>query len=158
MLKIFEQLPRKPNEIKNHTAALSKMAKDEEHKALFEHLYGCLSILDGKSASLLSFNSIIIAVFVILMTGVLSAIESIILSSGILLVLVSSILLLNIVWIHWSTTEDLSDLGQHAIKLLKVRRDRSIRYRIAWYFSVSAIIILTLFVIIRFIGSIIKAG
>jgi type IV secretory pathway VirB3-like protein len=153
MLKIFEQLPFTQTELKIHTDALSKMSKDKDHKSLFSHLYECLSIIDGKSASLLSFNSIIIAVFAIFMAGVPSTIESAVLGSGILLVIVSSILLLFVVWIHWSTTNELCDLDEHAITLLKVRRARTIRYRIAWYFSIGSISLLTLFVIIRLIVS-----
>lgn len=154
MYKIFGQLPRSQSEVKVHTEALSRMAKSEEHKALFDHLYTCLTILDGKSASLLSFNSIIIAVFAIFMLGEFTTLEFVIINLGIVLVLISSILLLFVVWIHWSTTKDLSDLDQHAITLLKVRRTRTIRYRISWYFSMGAISLLTFFIVVRFINNI----
>lgn len=138
MYNIFEQLPCSQSEVKAHTNALSQMAKDEEHKALFGHFYECLTILDGKSASLLSFNSIIIAVFAIFMAGAFTILEFVILNLGITLALIPSILLLFVVWIHWSTTADLSNLDQHAITLLKVRRTRTIKYRISWHFSASA--------------------
>lgn len=149
MLNIYAQLPCTKVEVKQHTEALSEMSKNAEHKALFDHLYECLSIIDSKSASLLSFNAIIIAIFAIFISGKQSPVEAILLGFGVFLVLASSLLLLFVVWIHWSDTKELNDLDGHAITLLKVRRTRTIRYRIAWYFSVGAIIILTIFLLIR---------
>lgn len=154
MFNIYSQLPAGRKDVEKHIEALSKMTRDKDHRALFDHLYDCLSILDGKSASLLSFNSIIIAVFAIFMTTTLSNFEFIIANIGIILVLVSSILLLVVVWIHWSTTKDFDDLKLHAITLLYVRRTRTIKYRFSWYFSICSIGSLVLFIIVRFVARI----
>ncbi len=67
--KEMEQLPRSRPEMEAHLAALAKVRSAPEHEALFGHLYDVLSILDAKAASLLSFNSIVIAVFAIFLTG-----------------------------------------------------------------------------------------
>ena len=126
------------------------MTNEREHQALFDHLYECLSILDSKSSSLLSFNSIIIAVFAIFMTGgSLSGGQWVVIAVGMASVLASCLLLLWVVWIHWSTTENLSDLEIHALVLLNVRRTRTIIYRVAWYLAVAAVLCLSVFVVMR---------
>ena len=129
-----------------------------EHQQLFDHLYGCLSILDAKSSSLLSFNSIIIAVFAIFMTGELGRVEWIAINIGMASILVSCLLLLSVVWVHWSTTENLADLEKHALILLDVRRSRTIKYRLAWYFVVAALGDLSAFLVLRFIIRALNAG
>lgn len=150
MFRLFEQLPSKREEVDAHIQALAEMTKTHEHRGLFDHLYECLSILDQKSSSLLGFNSIIIAVFAIFMIGDLAHAEWIIVSVGMMAILASSLLLLLVVWVHWSTTKDLADISKHAEKLLDVRRDRTIRYRLAWYFAVLSVLALTTFIIVRF--------
>jgi len=151
MFRVFHQLPRARGEIESHVAALSKMHGDPEHQALFGHLYGCLSILDDKCASLLSFNSIVIAVFAIFMTTDITPTGFLIVNIGMAGVLLSSLLLMSVVWIHWSTTADLQDLREHAVRLLAVRRSRTIRYRLAWWFSTLAILTLAAFLVRRFL-------
>ena len=147
-LQLFSQLPSTDEELHDHIVALSRMANAKEHQEIFDHLYGCLSILDSKSSSLLTFNSIIIAVFAIFMAGELRLAEWLPVVLGMALVLVSSLLLLWVVWIHWSTTKDLSDLEQHAIILLRVRRARTVNYRLAWYFAVASLTCLSSFLVI----------
>jgi hypothetical protein len=151
MFRLFDQLPTTRDEIEAHIAALSKTHGDPEHQALFGHLYGCLTILDDKCASLLSFNSIVIAVFAIFMTANITTAGFVILNIGMAGVLLSSLLLMSVVWIHWSTTADLKDTREHAVRLLAVRRSRTIRYRVAWWFSTLAIVVLTAFVLWRFV-------
>jgi hypothetical protein len=142
MFSIFAQLPRTKAEIEAHVAALVRAHKSVEHHELFQHLYGCLTILDDKSASLLSFNSIVIAVYAIVMTASVTTVGFFIAGIGMATVTLSSILLMSVVWIHWSTTEDLQDLDQHAHRLLHVRRSRTIRYRLAWWLSMAGILTL----------------
>lgn len=129
------------------------MTNDREHQELFNHLYGCLSILDAKSTSLLSFNSIIIAVFAIFIATQPHGLQRIAVETGMAAVLVSCLLLLAVVWIHWSTTENLVDREHHAFVLLEVRRSRTIKYRLAWYFSVAGMLALSVFLTANIIAS-----
>lgn len=152
MLRLYDQLPETPEQIEKHIAALSNLASAKDHQELFAHLYGCLSILDSKCASLLSFNSIIIAVFAIFMTSDLKLTGWIVVHLGMALILVSALCLLSVIWVHWSTTDHLSDLKQHSVTLLQVRRSRTIRYRLAWYFSVLSLLCLSTFIAGRFLA------
>jgi hypothetical protein len=149
VFKLYDQLPKSEKALKQHVVSLGGMTGGREHQELFDHLYGCLSILDSKSSSLLSFNSIIIAVFAIFMTGELRGVERITITIGMASVMVSCLLLLSVVWVHWSTTENLSDLESHALVLLRVRRSRTIKYRLAWYFAVGSLGALSAFLIMR---------
>jgi len=151
MFRLYEQLPKDEKALHSHIAALSRMTEVREHQELFNHLYGCLSILDAKSSSLLAFNSIIMAVFAIFMTGVRSRAEWIAVNLGMASILASCLLLLSVVWVHWSTTENLSDIEKHALLLLKVRRSRTIKYRLAWYLAVAALGGLSVFLVLQFI-------
>lgn len=107
MFNLYEQLPMDEKALRAHIAALRRITDFQEHQELFDHLYGCLSILDAKSSSLLTFNSIIIAVLAIFMTRRLEGVEWIAINIGMASILVSCLLLLLVVWVHWSTTEDL---------------------------------------------------
>lgn len=149
MFKLYSQLPRNKGELQKHIAALGAMTNVREHQELFHHLYDCLSILDAKSTSLLSFNSIIIAVFAIFMASEPRGFAWIAVNFGMAMILVSCLLLLSVVWVHWSTTANLEDRENHALILLDVRRSRTIKYRLAWYFSVAGMVGLSLFLAIR---------
>ena len=134
----------------SHINALRTMTESKEQK-LFEHLYTCLSILDTKSSSLLAFNSIISAVFAIFMLATLPRAQWIILNIGMASILVSSLLLLLVVLIHWSPPEDLDDLGRYKLVLLKLRSSRTFKYHMAWTFSFLAVGTLCVFLGVRFV-------
>lgn len=151
MFSLYAQLPRGDDALRAHIGSLARMTGVKEHQDLFDHLYGCLSILDAKSSSLLSFNSIIIAVFAIFMTDELRGLEWVVINLGMASVLAGSLLLLTVVWVHWSTTENLIDLEKHAFVLLDVRRERTIKYRLAWYFAVVSVLALGVFLVLRII-------
>lgn len=151
MPSITAQLQRTHAERKAHIAALTRAATSEVHESLFQHLYGCLSILDAKAQSLLGFNSIILAVFAIFLTRPLSWGQSIAANAGMALILSSSLLLLSVVWIHWSTTTDLGDVDEHALRLLAVRNRRTLRYRVAWLLSVASLFALGLLLVALYI-------
>lgn len=158
MFRLFEQIPKGEEAIQAHITALHRMTDEPQHQELFDHLYSCLSILDAKSSSLLSFNSIIIAVLAIFMTSKLERIEWIAINIGMASILVSCLLLLSVVWVHWSTTEDLADPEEHALILLNVRRSRTIKYRLAWYFAVAALGGLSAFLVLRFVVRALNGG
>src|SRR5665213_2687202 len=123
MFRIFDQLPREEKALQSHIGSLKTMTQDGSHERLFEHLYETLSILDTKSSSMLAFNSLITAVFsIFLATSRLSDSEFVLANLGVFCVIISCVLLLTVVWVHWSTTDDLADSGRHAMTLLLVRR------------------------------------
>lgn len=153
MFRLFAELPKDPEELKRHVAALSAMSGAEAHGKLFDHLYGCLSILDSKSTSLLTFNSVIIAVFAIFMVGDPGGAAWIFVGIGMAAILMSCLLLLSVVWVHWSTTDHLTDHEKHALTLLQVRRARTIKYRLAWYLSVWSLLSLGGRLFLRLVGS-----
>jgi len=150
MGRLFTKHPKTEAELQSHLDALTGMTKGEQPK-LFEHLYSCLSILDTKSSSLLASNAIISAVFAIFMSADLSPFQWIIIHVGMALILASSLLLLLVVWIHWSPTEDLNDLAKYKIDLLRRRDSRTKRYEKAWILSFLAIVALCFFLAIRFV-------
>lgn len=136
MFRLFDQLPRTEDEFEKHLSALEVMTGDAGNEALINHLYGTLSILDSKSSSMLAFNGIMVAAYVIYLAATkTSNLQFVLANFGTISVLVSSALLLSVVWVHWSTTEDLLNGRIHYLDLVKVRMSRTVRYRIAWYFS-----------------------
>jgi len=149
--KISAQLPQTDQETDAHVEALKRILGDQKHARLFDHLYESLTILDGKSSTLLAFNSIIIAVHAILLTGNPAVVSLVILIIGVLSLILSSILLLYIIWIHWSTTDHLKDSQIHIRTLLNIRRDRTLGYRTSWLFSAASMITLVVFVFVRFV-------
>ena len=146
------QLQRSDKERTSHIAALSKIVLSETHQNLFDHLYSCLSIIDSKSSSMLGFNSIILAVFAILMTGDLPLSQSIVANVGMATILLSALLLLSVVWIHWSSTQECGDPDRHANVLLAVRDSRTIRYRVAWLLAVASVLALCVLLFLRFVS------
>jgi hypothetical protein len=151
VFKLFSQLPKTDRELRAHIRGLAHLTGRHDHQALFDHLYGCLSILDSKSASLLQFNSIICAVYAIFMVGSLTRPAWMEIHLGMTFVLISSLLLLTVVWVHWSTTDHLENLEAHMLILLRVRRERTIKYRLAWYLSVLSLLTLAVFLAQRFV-------
>jgi len=124
----------------------------EEHQDVFDHLYSCLSILDAKSSSMLAFNSIIIAVFAIFLTGSRTHGEWIIINLGMAAILISALLLLSVVWVHWSATEDLLEAQRHGERLLRVRNSRTLRYRLSWCLAAISLSSLCAFLVLRLLA------
>jgi len=128
---VYDQLPDS-SDLGRHRDALSTMVNKEGHERMFSHLYESLTILDSKSGSLLQFNSVLVAVFTIFLSTQSSLALWIFGGPGLILTLVSCYILLSVVWVHWSATEHMSDGQQHELRLLEVRRSRTISYRVAW--------------------------
>lgn len=149
MFSLYAELPRAEEEMEAHAKALAETVLSEEHKDLFDHLYSCLSILDSKSASMLTFNSLVIAVFAIFMTHALTQPEWVVVNIGMATTLVSAFLLVSVVWVHWSPTRDLKDAAGHVANLLKHLNSRTIRYRLAWYLALGSLVMLSAFLVLR---------
>jgi len=126
------------------------MTSNTKDEALMDHLYGTLSILDGKSSSMLTFNGIMLAVYVIYLAGsTINRPQFVLANLGTLTVLISSVLLLSVVWVYWSTTEQLRDGRNHYLNLVDVRKTRTIRYRLAWCFSFAGVVTLVLLLVVE---------
>jgi len=137
-------------ELEAQIEALHRLTSDTEHHSVVQYLYECLSILDSKCSSLLSFNSIIMAVFAIFMTSQdLTWLQKASIAIGTFTVLLSSLLLLGVVRITWATSQELRDLTAHERSLLEVRRGRTKTFRYAWYWSVAGVLGLGLFFALR---------
>lgn len=150
-LDVRDQLPKKEDE-KTYLISLTELINNKKQEAVFNHLYENLSILDAKSAALLQVNAILAAIFSIFLTSKTSEFvffDSVI---GIITTLISSYLLLDVVWVHWSTTDHMKNSETHELKLIEVRKERTICYRQSWNFtrvSVIAIFILACTLVIE---------
>jgi len=137
MYNILDNLPVGEKDKADHIAALKLLPLDNVHLWCFDHLYNTLTILDQKAASLLQFNSIITAVFTVLFTSAGGGLFSLSVNClGLSLSMLSSLYLLSIIWVHWSSSNDFKDRDNHIIRLLEVRLERTIRYRRAWQYAV----------------------
>lgn len=147
-LKLHEDLPSGQVEVTSYEENLISLFKDDVGKAIFAHLYDNLTILDAKCASLLQFNSVLMAVFAIFIAKIEPDEANVPGLLGILFALISSLFLLQVVWVHWSTSDHMQTPEKHMNKLLAVRKARTLFYRIAWNLSQVAGICL-LFIVYR---------
>jgi hypothetical protein len=143
MFKLFPQLQKTDAEREEHIEALKKLFEDEQDHRLFEHFYSTLTILDTKSSSLLVFNGILIAVFVVFVPTSLPWLDWVLLISGMAFILASSVLLLLVVLVRWTSTPDLQKgTKPYSNRLLRVRNSRTRKYIWAWYCSFAAMVCL----------------
>ena len=148
-LGISEQLLRTAAERKRHVTALRAVVGDNVHDRLFAFIYDNLSILDSKASSLLSFNAIGLAVLTIFITDAGHLFIALAYYFCMLLLLASCVMCLIIVRVHWSTTEDISDIDAHIEKLLSIRRIRTTWYRTAWVLATGTIVLFVLVTLIQ---------
>lgn len=138
---VQEQLPATEDEACEYVQRLTELLDARDQGLIFSHLYENLSILDAKAASLLQFNSILIAVFSIFLSEPETPDAALYVAAiGILATLVSCYLLLEVVWVHWSTAGHMITPEAHGLKLLEVRKERTILYRLAWNWSKGAVL------------------
>lgn len=147
-LRLNEDLPTSQCDVTSYEENLVNLFKDEVSRSIFAHLYENLTILDAKCASLLQFNSVLMAVFAIFIAKIEPDEANVPGLLGILFALVSSLFLLQVVWVHWSTSDHMQTTEKHMTKLLAVRKARTLFYRIAWNLSQVAGICL-LFIVYR---------
>lgn len=141
---VHDQLCLTKKEREKHIKQLKKVFDNKNHHwDLFKFLYENLNIVDQKASSLLQYNSVIfatIAIFYVFSTH--NLILAMFYLYSMVLILISSILCLNVVWIHWSCTEDFANADNHIDRLIFIRDKRTKCYRFAWNLSLlSALII-----------------
>jgi hypothetical protein len=78
------------------------------YQGVHQHLYDCLSILDSKASSLLAVNAVIMAVQAVLLDPVPTPYATIVLGAGIAAVTWSSIILLRVITVRWTTGPELA--------------------------------------------------
>jgi hypothetical protein len=148
-----------------HAKSMDDFFLDTRRRALFDHLYDCLSVIDSKTGSLFTANSVLAAVFALLLDGEApTAPGRFCLLLGLVALLVSTLILIATVRIHWTTTKQFSDAAesagsaQHHKKLqfagwlLRLRDRRTKIYRTALIATFLAIVVLFLYVMGLFLS------
>lgn len=146
IIQVYDGLQLTTDARKEHNGRLSELAKDPQHAKLFEHLYDCLTILDQKSSSMLQFNSIMMAIMAIfLVQQDIGQTARILLLLGLYSTMVSSAMLLWVIWVQWSVAQHMVDPVLHGETLLRKRNERTVLYRFAWNFAVLGVFLVAAF-------------
>ncbi|HEX3651881.1 MAG TPA: hypothetical protein VHU18_03560 [Rhizomicrobium sp.] len=121
----------------------------ELQRRLFDHLYGNLDVLDNKTNSLIQLTAILVAAYAFVVA--LPALRGDPLARsffvlGVVYAAVAVLLCLRVIWVHWSSRDDLENAEKHMKSLLNVRTRRTLRFRRAWTFT--AISLLSLAIIL----------
>lgn len=115
---------------------------DQEY--IFSHLYMNLDVLDNKTNSLVQLVAILAATQTAVLGYFLQTKMDVrpVFVLGVLTAYVAAFFCLMVEKVHWSSYDDLANEDTHALRLLDVRNKRTIRYRIAWWLTLSSLIIL----------------
>ena len=142
-------------------------ARGEELKAIqeafpstserLEFLYGSLSIVDGKAASLLSFNGIGLAALAVWLGYIQPNWFHLSLDFVFVLLLISCIICLNTVRVYWSPAEHFQQSALQ-MELLKRRDSRTRQYRMSWWLSGVGVALLTVFSLVHTIETYLLAS
>lgn len=133
---------------------MTKATTKEEEKKLreifctqekvFDHLYSCLNILDGKASTLLTFNAIGLTAIAIWLQYVPANLLHLFLDCIFLFLLISCGLSLYVVSLHWSSPEELDQVDKQIRVLLTKRNVRTRCYKMAWCLSILSVLVLFL--------------
>lgn len=134
-------LHRTDDERREHLAELEKRGIVGDYGSAFTFLYEALSILDSKASSLLTFNAVGLTALAIWLEKIPLNLFHFTLDVAFLLFLISCVLCLRIVWLHWASTQELKNEEVQPIDLLRVRDERTVLYRWAWFLAVCAVVI-----------------
>lgn len=137
----------KADKVDEYIDSLCSVDRSPAESRCLESLYRDLTILDGKSASLLQFNSIIIALvsFNISFMSNEAALTRYVLFASFFVMMLSAFILLLVVWVHWSYEEQASDFRLEMRNLVRVRTSRTIRYRLSWQLAFLGMFLLIAF-------------
>lgn len=111
------------------------------------HQYELLNILDNKAAALLTFNAIALASISIWLSYVPLNVMHLSLDAIFIALLVSTAVLLLIIWIRWSTGSETDS------SLDRVRLSRTKLYRLAWRLSIASVVCLIIVSVIHIVGT-----
>lgn len=154
IFKIRQGVTQNDDERRDQITALNDAFKDTNTKysEIYKFLYENLSILDSKASSLLTFNALGLAAISFWLNGVSTDLFHVLLDIGFLFFLLSCLLCLWVVHLWWSTTGLLQQRDVHLQCLIKWRDRRTIQYRIAWWMSFLAVILITVATVIHSAG------
>jgi hypothetical protein len=137
------------DEKQSYVAKLLKVDDDNPHKFMFEHFYTNLDSLDGKTATMIQFSGVLIAVYTAVIGYMISSpgeqLHWIIF--GAIIGFLGALLLLSVQAVHWSRAIDFEKREDHAQQLLRIRDSRTIRYRLGWLLNIGSTLILAFVVI-----------
>jgi hypothetical protein len=130
---LYEGVYGKASDLR-HLQSVRRLGADDPMAFEHEYLYSCLSILDSKAQSLMSFDAIILAASSIALgisprpfgVGDMLVVIALVMSG------LSSSLCLFVVWIYWTETSQFEDENEVFLHLLRIRNARTIAYRISW--------------------------
>jgi len=129
-----------------HLRAIGALKLSPQEQYEHDHLYDCLSILDGKAAALLQFDSILIAtstiVLSLLTTGATAG--TIAVAIALILATVSSATTLVVITLFWTEASKLGTPRDYLDHLLDVRDQRTVCYRLAWLAALMSLAVLVI--------------
>lgn len=134
ILSYFRLHENLPSDEKNYIKNMKSFALNDAN--FHNYLYSALSILDSKAGTLLSYNSVMIAILAFLYKKIIYSI--IITDILVIIFLSSSFILLTIIRVFWSVPSDRNEPLIMEVELVRHRQERTIRYRLSWLLSAFA--------------------
>jgi len=143
---IFQGTQKAGADAAEHSRAMGELVLTKEQQLEHDHLYSCLSVLDGKAAALLQFDSILIATSTIVLSLLEAGVDasSVAVAAALIFATISSATTLAVITLFWTEASDLSTPDVYLHHLLGVRDQRTVRYRLAWlaaWVSLAALVI-----------------
>ena len=161
MLWIKASLPIDELGERNYIAAWTSLLRKtgrptprEIQKALFDHLYENLNILDAKTGIVISLNGILIASYVFILAPVSNRVSRADAPAFLLAAAYSTVaimLCLRVIWVHWSSRANLTDAVSHMQALVRLRTRRTVDFRRAWTFTAVSTVALVILVANEFL-------
>lgn len=147
LLKLFfknEDINFTHEQQEEHLNTLKSFLSDKVNYEVLNYIYESLNILDNKVQSLLTFNSILLAILVFWIDRQKGIdFVTILYYIAFIFHLTSSLLCLSISFLKWASTNDLKKPDETMITLFKVREMRTKKYRLGLLVSIIAILIVS---------------
>jgi len=128
---------RRKDRIKREVADLCRVYTSPGERV--DVLYRDLSVVDGKAASLLTFNAIGLTALAVWLATIEPNLLHLVLDGVFLLFLISCGLLLIPVRVYWSPSSHFDDAEKQVDELVSRRQRRTGFYTFAWWMSLAAI-------------------
>lgn len=136
-----------------HLEALKRLQPEPKDMYAHDYLYDCLSVLDSKAQVLLAYDGFLVAAASVVLTvlpggaGSTALLVAALVASGL-----SGALSLMVVSVHWTDTYDLEHPGDIFPRLLEVRNQRTLSYRVSWAIAQVASLLLVCGVLVHLPG------
>lgn len=142
-----------PASSRAHLEALKRLQPEPKDMYAHDYLYACLSVLDSKAQVLLAYDGFLVAAASVVLTvlpggtGSTALLVAALVASGL-----SGALSLMVVSVHWTDTYDLEHPGEIFPRLLEVRNQRTLSYRLSWAIAQIASLLLVCGVLVHLPG------